>query len=396
MEADKKVQPLLKQLILVFLPAKLCFVIPFNFNFKTGRAERSKVGACLNLLVGFAYYVFHLHSAYYQMMSQEDLNFVTKLIDSFNQYAGCSILMAIIVNSCYYQSQLVEIMELLQSVDGILKWPENQSMASKFMLKFHCPAYLFVAGLCAMEYYFCIMFIKDQPTYSTYCYLMCYAPLLVHVTTELVFCAFLLCITNRLGILQTVPMLPLRQAKEAFDLLKRTTKILNESFEIPILLLTFHQFTAIVTLTYDLTVAIVKYDFKTPGFDLQKIIVQLESSGGWSLFFIAESFLICLLCSRYETEFNRAGAWLLACLSKRLGASTGNQDEFPGYRWTQLQIIAATRGDNSISACGLFRVNLQLFYNMMGIITTYLIILVQFDVAQRGTAAAEATSSSSS
>lgn len=390
-----KVRPLLfKQLILIFLPAKLCLVLPFHFNLKTGRAQKSTAGACLNLLVGSAYYAFHLKSAYNQMMSQEDTNFVSQLIDSYNQYAGCSILMTIILNSCYHQSDMVEITKLLQGVDefldirrrGHLKWP------AQFMLKFHCPSYLFVTGLCCMEYYFCIMFIKDRPTYSTYCLLMCYAPLLVHVTTELVFCAFLLCITDRLSLLQTMSQLtPTRDSKRAFDVLKRATKLLNESFEIPLLLLTFHQFTAIVTLSYDLTVAIVKYDFDTPGYDLHKIIVQLESSGGWSLFFVAETFLLCLTCERYVREFHRTGAWLL----QRVASEIGGGDE--SLRWTQLQIVAQTKDDYAISACGLIQVDMQLLYNMIGVITTYLIILVQFDVSQReSTATASTTLTSSS
>lgn len=188
------------------MPAKLFFVLPFRVNLHSGRVEKSVVGVVFNLLVGFAYYAFHLKSAYAQMISQEDTNFVTKLIDSYNQYAGCSILMLIIVNSCYFQSSIVRVVEHLQTVDTFLYGDdsgiENPGIESQFLLKFHIPSYLFVTGLCFMEYYFCIMFIKDRPTYSSYCYLMCYAPLLVHVTTEFVFCALLVSITDRLYLLQ--------------------------------------------------------------------------------------------------------------------------------------------------------------------------------------------------
>lgn len=380
------------------MPAKLFFVLPFRVNLNSGRVEKSVVGVVFNLLVGFAYYAFHLKSAYAQMISQEDTNFVTKLIDSYNQYTGCSILMLIIVNSCYFQSSIVRVVEHLQTVDTFLYGDdsgiENPGIASQFLLKFHIPSYLFVTGLCFMEYYFCIMFIKDRPTYSSYCYLMCYAPLLVHVTTEFVFCALLVSITDRLYLLQQQPAQcpSIRDSKRAFDELRKALRLLNDSFELPLLLLILHQFTAIVTLTYDLTVAIVKYDFKTPGYDTQKILLQLESSGGWSLFFIAETFVLCLLCHRFSLEFNRAGAWLLKCLSERPESMREHHIISPGNRWTQLQIVAQTRDpDHSITACGLLRVDLQLFYNMIGVITTYLIILVQFDVAQRGETIASST-----
>lgn len=379
-----KISPFSTEFVLLYLPAKILCVVPFNFNLRTGKASNSRPGSFVAILVGFSYYAFHLYSAYQQMISQQDTNFVSKLIDSYNQYAGCSILMIIILNSCYHQSKVVHVINTIQQVDDFLKEQSSRekSMASRFRLEFHGPAYLFVTAICTMEYYFCIMFIKDTPTFSTYCLLMCYVPLLVHITTELVFCAILSCITVRLSQLRRLePSLVtfeiIRAFKRTFDALHEAAEQLNESFQLPILLLTFHQFTAITTLSYDLAVAIVKYDYLSPGYDTAKIIVQLESSGGWSLFFIAETCILCLICERFKKELAHTGSRLL--LATNLSVQHGHR------RWTQLQLYGTTMKEFVISACGLFHVDMHLLYNMIGVITTYLIILVQFDVAQRQT-----------
>lgn len=318
------------------------------------------------------------------MISQKDTNFVSTIIDSYNQYAGCSILMGMVINAAYYQSDVVKVIESLQRVDAFLK--ENRKgnielkVTDKFMLMFHGPAYVFVTGLCVMEYYYCIMFIKDTPTFSTYCLLMCYVPLLFHITTELTFCALVLCLTDRLSQLRDLSNIVSQSSrKRNWEILLRAAHQLSHSFRIPILMLILHQFTAITTLSYDLCVAIVKYDSDVPGFDLQKIIGQLQSSGGWSLFFIVETFILCLFCHRLKAEVARSGSWMQQ-QSPLISSVPANH----AYRWTQLQIVAMTRSDFNISAaCELFSVDMQLFYNMIGIITTYLIILVQFDVAQR-------------
>lgn len=373
------------ELVLIYLPAKLLCVVPFNINLKTGKASNSLLGSFVVILSGIFYYAFHLYSAYQQMISQQDTNFVSKLIDSYNQYAGCSILMIIILNSCYHQSKVVQVINTIQQVDDILReLNQTESTADRFRLQFHGPAYLFVTAICTMEYYFCIMFIKDTPTFSTYCLLMCYVPLLVHITTELLFCALLSCITNRLSKLKqlqqslVITTETIRPFKRMFDALHGAADQLNQSFQIPILLLTFHQFTAITTLSYDLAVAIVKYDYLTPGYDSAKIIVQLESSGGWSLFFIAETCILCLICERFKKKLAHTGSRLLL-------ATTTISTQHGNHRWTQLQMHGTTMNEFVNSACGLFHVDMHLLFNMIGVITTYLIILVQFDVAQRQT-----------
>lgn len=373
-----KVRLLFWQLILIFLPAKLCLVAPFHFDWTTWRP--SSRGAAVNVVGGAVYYVFHLHSAYYQMISQQDTNFVTQLIDSYNQYAGCSILMAIIVNACYHQRTMVQVLSVIQDVDRVLWSGTDTECPPEFLLTFHAPSYLFVTGICCMEYYFCIMFIKDAPTYSTYCYLMCYAPLIVHVVTQLLFCALVHCVTLRLHRVSVMDrgIMSVGQLKRAFDSLALAGRLLNVAFGFPILLLIMHQFSAATTLTYDLVIAIVKYDFRTPGYDMRKIIVQVESSGGWSLFFMAETFLLCLCCHRYQDALQRA--------RENLMQRVRELDDTPEIRWTQLQLCAGMReGERGITACGLFHVDLGLFSKMIGVITTYLIILVQFDVAQRTT-----------
>lgn len=356
-------------------------VLPFTFNLRTGNATKSNIGAVVSILTGIAYYLFHIYSAYYQMISQKDSNFVSTLIDSYNQYAGCSFLMGILINAAYYQSDVVKVIGIIQRVDAFSLDQRNSDsrpamLDDRFMLKFHGPAYVFVTGLCVMEYYYCIMFIKDTPTFSTYCLLMCYVPLLVHITTELTFCALVLCITDRLSQLRTSPApVPHTALKRNWEALVEAATLLSHCFRIPILMLTFHQFTAITTLTYDLCVAVIKYDSEVPGFDLQKISEQLKSSGGWSLFFIAETFILCLFCHRLKAEITRSGSWLQQQMH-RTRSSRG--------RWAQLQIASSTKDEfNVLVACELFSIDLQLFYNMIGIITTYLIILVQFDVAQR-------------
>lgn len=320
------------------------------------------------------------------MLAQEDGNFVTKLIDSYNQFSGCSILMVIIANSCYHQRRIVRVIQALQTVDQLVCARTDAPITRQLMLEFHVPSLMFVAGICAMEYYYCIMFIKDRPTYGTYCYLMCYAPLLVHVVTGLLFCAILQCVIDRLLILsqQQIFVAPVGDLKRAFEGLWGAAALLNQSFRLPILLLIFHQFTAVTTLTYDLVIAIVKYDFDAPGYDMEKIVAQLKSSGGWSLFFLAETLLVCLQCTRYHREFHRTGEMLARTIRDR--------PDCPQTRWMQLQVVATLKtAEASISAWGLFDVDLKLLYSMIGIITTYLIILVQFDIAQRTIGTASST-----
>lgn len=373
----------IRQFIFIFLAAKLLILLPFDISVRTGKVKCTKYGVYASLLVGATYYTFHLYSAYYQMITQHDSNFVTRLIDSYNQYAGCSILMTIYIVMCINQRQLVEAIQAIQSVDQfLLDEKREKSSAQRYLLQYNIPLYAFLTGICVMEYYFCIMFIKDTPTFSTYCLLMCYVPLLVHATTEFVLCILLCCVTERLRLLRSRPLQlkGIRPLKLVFDSLKEATYLINSSFKLPVLLLIFHQFTAITTLTYDLAVAIVKFDYQLKGYTTtEKIILQLESSGGWTMFFVTETLILCYVCDHLRTEMRECGLFLQ---SIHLDNAKGQR-----HRWIQLQLAARMKDNFAISACGLFNIDLSLFYNMIGAITTYLIILVQFDVAQRETVA---------
>lgn len=385
----------------IYIPSKLVLLSPFTVNLKTGKATPSILGTIHSILTGLCYYIFHLYSAYIQMVTQKDGNFVTQVIDSYNQYAGCSICMIIILNLCYNQRKIVQVINSLSKVDetsipdliktNLDELPTSIVSAnlSECVSRMYPLMFLFLVSLGFMEYYYCIMFIKNNPTFSEFCLIMCYVPLFIQIMTEFSFVIYLLMLETRFQFLTSfqteilkhnrpISVTTVRKLKRLFEELKQNSELLLSTYSLPLLLLIFHQFTAITTLSYDLAVGIVKYDKHVFTFD--QIMFQLKSSGGWCLFFVSETLLLCFSATRFKSKYNQAKDNLIKLTTSNVVIVTNEERNL--LQWFSYQVLATTKQGLAISACQLFEIDLNLFFEMIGVITTYLIILVQFDISQ--------------
>ncbi|GAB0086870.1 hypothetical protein DMENIID0001_010710 [Sergentomyia squamirostris] len=350
----------------IYILTKCLLVHPVTIEWKSGIPRIDKVGLIHSLGVAVSYYIYHLMMARKQIdFLETDYNFVTHAIDSYNLFAGCTILLLIVLTSVSTQKYIVDVLTAIYDFDDAMDKLHLSVDNRKWSLEFYLPGFILFTALSTMEYENCIMFIRDSTTFTDFCLIMCYVPMFVLIVTEWMFIGYIMAITYRFRLindylksLEDVNCDVVEIFKAHAQSLLKTAKKLNSAYSFPLLLLLLNQFTAMATLLYDLCMSALDFT--------DNLLEDIFKTGGWSMLFMVETMALCYVCQRLEMEAEQTGRHLVklsmyGCLQS-------------------LQLV--TRSQVKITACHLLHVNLKLFYSMFGAIVTYLIILVQFDIAQ--------------
>uniref|UniRef100_A0A7G3AJ37 Gustatory receptor n=1 Tax=Lutzomyia longipalpis TaxID=7200 RepID=A0A7G3AJ37_LUTLO len=310
----------------LYCMAKALLIHPHCIEWQTGNPHVSVFGTMHSLTLAIGYYIYHVMMALQQMVfNEKDYNFVTFAINSYNLFSGCTFFLLIVVT---------------------------------------------VTALGVMELENCIMFIRDSMPFSDFCFMMCYIPMFVLILTEWMFIGYMLAIKYRFNLINThLQGVPEENTTNTVNVMKfhakslaDASKKLNGVFNLPLLLLLLNQFAAMATLLYDLCMTVVDFG-QEPNERLRDII----KSGGWSMLFMLEMLALCRVCELLEVEAHLTSKSLMR-LTKDGGCLNS------------LQLLSVLRV--KITPYRLFSVDMKLFYTMFGAIATYLIVLVQFDMAQ--------------
>lgn len=106
-----------------YLIGKLFCLNPFMLA-KNGAPKYSIIGNghCLLFALGYGY--FHLYVSINNMQAKEtkaDTNLVRTIIDVYNQFAGCTILLSIILISVLRQSNLMQSILIFYETDQLIE-----------------------------------------------------------------------------------------------------------------------------------------------------------------------------------------------------------------------------------------------------------------------------------
>ncbi|XP_055590219.1 putative gustatory receptor 28b [Uranotaenia lowii] len=147
---------------------------------------------------------------------------------------------------------------------------------------------------------------------------------------------------------------------------------MNHSFGMQILILVQNHFVTLILHGYGAYSTIVGISNGIVKFDtLDKLFMAL-----WIFYIFLENFILCYTSSATLNEVDK-NAYLLhdAIFHNNWHSSSSYQME-ASFR------LNVTEWKPRLDSCGLFDINLALFYKIIAAVTTYLIILIQFDQLQ--------------
>lgn len=353
---------------------KFLLIHPFGIEWKSGAAHVSILGTMHSLTLAIAYSIYHVMMAKRQMgFIEMDYNFVTHAINLYNLFSGCTFFLLIVITICVKQRQTINALRGIYNFDDQMEKMNFSVDNGNWSISFYLPGIIIFSALSVMEYENCIMFIRDSMAFSDFCLIMCYIPMFVLIVCEWMFIGYILAIKYRFCLiniqLQDLPeddshnQATLEVLKFNAKILTDATKALNSVFSFPLLLLLLNQFTAMATLLYDLCMCIVDF-----GDQSDKLLEDAFNTGGWSMLFMLETLALCRVCQALEMEAQK---------------TTNHFVRLTKYGCLQIMQLRKAFCVKFI-ACHLFHIDMKLFYTMFGAIATYLIILVQFDIAQNG------------
>uniref|UniRef100_A0A240SY00 Gustatory receptor n=1 Tax=Lutzomyia longipalpis TaxID=7200 RepID=A0A240SY00_LUTLO len=355
----------------LYYMAKALLIHPHCIEWQTGNPHVSIFGTMHSLTLAIGYYIYHVMMALQQMvLNEKDYNFVTFAINSYNLFSGCTFFLLIVVTVTWMQKQMIAVLGIIYTFDNHMEKLNLCVDNRMWSVMFYVPGLILFSALGVMELENCIMFIRDSMPFSDFCFMMCYIPMFVLIVTEWMFIGYTLAIKYRFNLINThLQGVPEENTTNTVNVMKfhakslaDASKKLNGVFNLPLLLLLLNQFAAMATLLYDLCMTVVDFG-QEPNERLRDII----KSGGWSMLFMLEMLALCRVCELLEVEAHLTSKSLMR-LTKDGGCLNS------------LQLLSVLRV--KITPYRLFSVDMKLFYTMFGAIATYLIVLVQFDMAQ--------------
>lgn len=106
-----------------FLPlyysAKLFSLNPFSLNSKKS-PKYSIIGSIYSILTASLYGMYHLYASSKKTDAPETGNLVTFLINTYNQYSGCFLVVSLVYMSVIQQRSVMKIIENLFDFDVLL------------------------------------------------------------------------------------------------------------------------------------------------------------------------------------------------------------------------------------------------------------------------------------
>ncbi|EAA43974.3 AGAP007756-PA [Anopheles gambiae str. PEST] len=331
---------------------------------------------------------------------QVEANFVSIVIDVYNRYSG------LILFWLLHAVALANHRSLTAIVLGVLLLDEQiadrLSVVPKHgqWCRFICLHMTFVF-LCIgfAEWYNCIMYMSDFIPASEYCIFECFITMLTSSTVELQYVAFVQLIKNRLQLINDLLVDLLRAAdhlqptacerhirakiindiKNLYTHLHLLSLNINKAYGAQLIFILMTLFVTLTTLLYYCTMKLFRMlwlgQWATPA-ELLPTFWEVLSTLSWAFISTFRILRICNVCNSAKNEAQKIGS-----LIHGLGWKTNCPDTKSMVRLLSLQLHQQRI---EFTASGLFTIDHGLMFNIVGSLATYLLILIQFDIAQNG------------
>uniref|UniRef100_A0A182PZ08 Gustatory receptor n=1 Tax=Anopheles epiroticus TaxID=199890 RepID=A0A182PZ08_9DIPT len=346
---------------------------------------------------------------------QVEVNFVSIVIDIYNRYSGLILFWLLHAVALATQRSLAAI------VSGVLLIDEQ--IADRLSLvpnhgqwcRFIClhTAFVFL-GTGFAEWYNCIMYMSDFIAVSEYCIFQCFITMLTSSTVELQYVAFVQLIKNRLQLINDLlvelttygtenerhtrldHLLQAHSQPKAGTERHITAKIINDiknlythlhllslninkAYGVQLIFILMTLFVTLTTLLYYCTMKLFRMlslgQWATAA-ELLPTFWEVLSTLSWAFISTFRILRICNVCNSAKNEAQKIGS-----LIHGLGWKTNCPDTKSMVRILSLQL---QQQRIEFTAGGLFTIDHGLMFNIVGSLATYLLILIQFDIAQNG------------
>nr|AKC58579.1 gustatory receptor 2 [Anomala corpulenta] len=390
-------------LIPLHLITKCVGLSPFNYNilnekplYQTSLLGSSYSFAIMILFVG--YYIYAVE----ERDESTDSNKVARSIDMYHLYGSIIVMSACIILNSYHQKTLIQAVKSLNEADlnmagysSKISWKKSRNLIFGYFS-------ITLAVLITCEMLNCTMFLRQVGTLTTYCLLMCYIPMVINSFAEAQFVSYILLLKQRFAILNDelrslitqkkyLPTVKITKVGPVINREENRPKpiakslicvrqmhsqlceigaLLNKSFSLQILLNTGDVFIGFTTLAYYCFDGCMKLYLNEDGSNLYNTV----TTGVWTLVKLSRLLTLTLSCSIVKNEAHLAGH-IIYKIDNRYESELSSEIYSFGK-----QII---HWNLKFTAFNFFDVDMSLFYAVVSSATTYLMILLQLDIANK-------------
>ncbi|EAT41198.2 AAEL007142-PA [Aedes aegypti] len=400
---------LLQHLRPLFLVSRLFSLNPFRIVHKSGKEVQisSTLGIlqCVAACVGYG--AFHLYTTYSDdfdtaeksknatrnatdasdpVQEKSEQNFVSVMIDTYNRYSGLGLYWVLVIGAIGNRRILIRFVESLQEVDQIFETKLNVVVNNLHWKRVICiQMTLIFAIIFLFEYFNCIVYLSDYNPSSVYCMPDCYLVLLTEATAESQIVGYIKLLQMRF---QLINQLLTREAqnhnrleiineiKNLYAHLHLLSLNINKAYGVQLVFILMTLFVTLTTLMYHCNMKAIRLLLHRPSLDedLSERYWEVLSTFFWVALSAYRIFRICNICNATKNEASQIG-----CLIHGLGMNTNCIRTKTTVKLFSLQLL---QQKVEFSACGLLAIDHGLVFNIVGAVTTYILILLQFDVAQ--------------
>ncbi|XP_049548232.1 gustatory receptor 68a-like [Anopheles darlingi] len=320
---------------------------------------------------------------------QAEVNFVSVVIDMYNRYSGLLLFWWLHLMAHVSQPTVIEILRSVMAIDEQIRVrltvaPDHWRWCRSVCL--HVTAIFLGIGLA--ERFNCIMYMSDFIPVSEYCIFQCLISMLTCSTVEIQYVALVQLIQNRLELINSllgeltsdhIRMKIINDIKNVYTHLHLLSLNINRAYGAQLIFILMTLFVTLTTLLYYCTMKLLRILLlgrHTPLRDLVTSFEDVLSTLSWICIATIRILRICSVCNRTKNEAQQIGS-----LIQGLGWKTHCGATKTAVRRLSLQLLQQRI---EFSAGGLFPIDHGLMFNIVGSLATFLLILVQFDIAQGG------------
>nr|QBB73005.1 gustatory receptor [Protaetia brevitarsis] len=375
-----------------------CILVVENGKLRYRSSTLGSIYSVLAILLFVGYYIYAVE----ERETNDETNKVVRSIDMYHLYGSMIVMACCIILNSVHQKTLIEAIDRLNDADVIMAgytkkidWKTSRNNMTVYLL-------VIMAMLAAGEFMNCTMFLRQVATLNTYCLLMCYIPMLINGFVEAQFVCHILLLKQRFAVLNSelrrlitkqrplpsfkiikvgppiveeepktlVPSKLIHNARQLHCQLCEIGVLLNRYYSKQILLDIGDVFIGFTTLAYYCFDGCMKLYMK----DDESNLYNTVTTGVWTLVKLSRLLVLTLSCSIVKNEAKSSGDIIYKIENKY-------QPELsPEVYAFGKQII---HWNFKFTAFDFFEVDMSLFYSAVSSATTYLMILLQLDIANK-------------